>query len=122
MTPVPVDPKLTPDRAHHRDCGSPLVPTQGWKWEFDSRTKRFIPSIADGPSRYVEPRLALPKVRHLYAWHPDQGHYSLLRDDDDWEEYENNIYEYDAERVLFKRVTIVYEYDANNDQFVRVAK
>jgi hypothetical protein len=55
--------------------------------------------------------------------HPDQGHYSLVReDDDDGEEYEDNLYEYDAERLLFKRVIIVYEYDAKKDQFVRVAK
>jgi hypothetical protein len=55
--------------------------------------------------------------------HPDQGHYSLVReDDDDWEEYEANLYEYDAERLLFKRVIIVSEYDAKKNQFVRVAK
>jgi hypothetical protein len=42
--------------------------------------------------------------------------------DDDWEEYEANLYEYDAERLLFKRVIIVSEYDAKKNQFVRVAK
>jgi hypothetical protein len=55
--------------------------------------------------------------------HPDQGHYSLVRDDDDaGEECDDNLYEYDAERLLFKRVTIVYEHDAQTNQFVRVAK
>jgi hypothetical protein len=58
-------------------------------------------------------------LRRLYRWHPDQGHYSLVRDDDD---DEDNLYEYDAERLLFKRVIILYEYDAKKDQFVRVAK
>jgi hypothetical protein len=61
-------------------------------------------------------------LRRLYRWHPEEGHYSLVRDDDDWEEYEHNLYEYDTERLLFKRVAIVCEYDANTDQFVRVAK
>ena len=46
----------------------------------------------------------------------------MREDDDDGEEYEDNLYEYDAERLLFKRVIIVYEYDAKKDQFVRVAK
>ena len=46
-----------------------------------------------------------------------------MRDDDDaGEEYGDNLYEYDAERLLFKRVTIVYEHDAQTNQFVRVAK
>ena len=44
-------------------------------------------------------------LRRLYRWHPDHGHYSLLRDDDDWEEYGDDLYEYDAERRLFERVT-----------------
>ena len=57
----------------------------------------------------------------LYRWHPNQGHYSLVRDDDDdVEEY--NLYEYDAERLFFKRVTIVYEHNAEKNQFVRIAK
>ena len=47
---------------------------------------------------------------------------ALREDDDDGEEYQDNVYEYDAERLLFKRVIIVYEYDAQKDQFVRVAK
>ncbi|MFZ0238294.1 MAG: hypothetical protein WAL37_13195, partial [Xanthobacteraceae bacterium] len=123
MIPIPVDRRLTSDQAYHSEYGSPVYPAPGWKWEFDSRTQRLIPSIADEPSRHVEPRFALPKLRRLYRWHPDQGHYSLVReDDDDGEEYEDNIYEYDAERLLFKRVIIVYEYDAKNNQFVRVAK
>jgi hypothetical protein len=123
MTPIPVDPRLTPDQAYHRDYGSPLFPVPGSKWEFNSRTQRLIPSISDEPSRHSEPRFALPKLRRLYRWHPDQGHYSLVRDDDDdWEQYEDNLYEYDAERLLFKRVIIVYEHDAKKDQFVRVAK
>jgi len=46
----------------------------------------------------------------------------VREDDDDWDEYADNLYTYDAERLLFKRVTIVYEYDANRNDFVRVAK
>jgi len=46
-------------------------------------------------------------LRRLYRWHPEEGHYSLVRQDDDWEEYENNLYEYDAERLLFKGVIVV---------------
>jgi hypothetical protein len=114
MTPVPVDPKLTPDQAYHPEYGSPLRPASGWKWEFSSRTQRLLPAISDEPSRFCE--------RRLYRWHPEEGYYSLVRQDDDWEEYENNLYEYDAERLLFKRVIVVCEYDANRDQLVRVAK
>jgi hypothetical protein len=115
VTAFPVDPKLTPDQAYHGDYGSPLRPAPGWKWVFNSRTQRLIPAISDEPSRFCE--------RRLFRWHPDEGHYSLVReDDDDWEEYEDRTYEYDAERLLFKRVIIVYEYDAQRNQFVRVAK
>jgi len=96
MTPFPVDPRLTPDQAYHAEYGSPLRPAPGWKWVFNSRTQRLIPAISDEPNRYCE--------RRLFRWHPDQGHYSLVReDDDDGEEYEDNLYEYDAERLLFKR-------------------
>jgi hypothetical protein len=64
-----------------------------------------------------------PKIQRLYRWHPDQGHYSLVRDDDDdLKEYDDNLYEYDDVLLLFKRVIIVYEHDANKDQLVRVAK
>ncbi len=123
MTPIPVDPRLSPEEAYHREYGSPLHPVQGWKWEFNSTTERLVPSISDEPSRHVEPRFALPKLRRLYRWHPEEDHYSLVReDDDDGEEYEDNLYEYDAERLLFERVIIVCEYDAKKDQFVRVAK
>jgi hypothetical protein len=115
MTAFPVDPRLTPEQAYHRDYGSPLLPAPGWKWVFNSRTQRLLPAISDEPNRYCE--------RRLYRWHPDQGHYSLVReDDDDWEEYEDRTYEYDAERLLFKRVIVLYEYDAQKNQFVRVAK
>ena len=115
MTPFPVDPKLTPDQAYHGEYGSPLRPTPGWKWVFNSRTQRLLPAISDEPSRFCE--------RRLYRWHSDQGHYSLVReDDDDGEEYQDDLYEYDAERLLFKRVIIVYEFDAKKDEFVRVAK
>ena len=109
MTPVPVD----PEQAYHQEYGSPLYPAPGVKWEFNSRIQRLIPSISDEPSRHCE--------RRLYRWHPDQGHYSLVREDDD-DEDKDNLYEYDAERLLFKRVIILYEYDAKKDQFVRVAK
>jgi hypothetical protein len=52
--------------------------------------------MSDEPSGYSE--------RRLYRWHPDQGHYSLVReDDDDGEEYDDNLYEYDTERRFFKR-------------------
>jgi hypothetical protein len=103
-TPVPVDPRVTSDEAYHREYGSPLYPAPGWKWEFNSRTERLVPTIADEPSRHPEPRFALPKLRRLYRWHPDEGHYSLVReDDDDAGGYEDNLYEYDAERCFFKR-------------------
>jgi hypothetical protein len=115
ITPFPVDPRLTPDRAYHAEYGSPLRPAPGWKWVFNSRTQRLIPAISDELNRYCE--------RRLYRWHPDQGHFSLVReDDDDWEEYEDRTYEYDAERLLFKRVIVLYEFDAKKDQFIRVAK
>ena len=108
MIPIPVDRRLTPDQAYHSEYGSPVYPVQGWKWEFNPTTERLLPSIADEPSRHVEPGFALPKLRRLYRWHPEEGHYSLVReDDDDGEEYENNLYEYDAERLLFKRVIVV---------------
>jgi hypothetical protein len=121
MIPLPVDPRLTPEQAYHREYGSPLYPERGWKWEFNSRTQRLVPTIAEEPNRYPEPRFALPKLRRLYRWHPDEGHFSLVRDDDD-DDDEDNLYEYDAERLFFKRITIVHEYDAKKNQFVRVAK
>jgi hypothetical protein len=103
-TPVPVDPTLSPAEVEHTHYGSPLYPGHGWTWEWNGRTQRFLPSIYDEPNRRVEPRFQLPKPRHLYRWHSDDGHYSLLRaDDDDWEEYENDLYEYDSEEGLFKR-------------------
>jgi hypothetical protein len=114
LTPVPVDPRLTPDQAYHAEYGSPLRPAPGFKWVYNSRTQRLIPSISDEPSRFCE--------RRLYRWHPDEGHYSLVRQDDDWKEYEDNLYEYDSERRVFKRVIVLDEYDANKDQFVRVAR
>ena len=111
MTPFPVDPRLSPEQAYHQEYGTPLRPAPGWKWDFDpwkfdfdSRTQRLVPSISNEPSRPVEPRFALPKLRRFYRWHPDEGHYSLVReDDDDGEEYADNLYTYDAERLLFKR-------------------
>ena len=114
LTPVPVNPKLTADQAYHAEYGSPLRPAPGFKWVYNSRTQRLIPSISDEPSRFCE--------RRLYRWHPDEGHYSLVRQDDDWKEYEDNLYEYDTERLVFRRVIVLYEYDANKDQFVRVAR
>jgi hypothetical protein len=121
MTPVPVDPRLTPEQAYHREYGSPLYPATGWKWEFNSRTQRLLPSIQD--DRPCAPRFAIPQPRRLYRRHPNQDHFSLVReDDDDGEAYDDNLYTYDAERLLFKRVTIVYEYDETTKQFVRVAK
>jgi hypothetical protein len=103
-TPVPVDPRLTSDEAYHPEYGSPLFPVHGWKWELNPTTERLVPSISDEPSRQVEPRFALPKLRRLYRRHPDEGYYSLVReDDDDAEGYEDNLYEYDAERRFFKR-------------------
>jgi hypothetical protein len=123
MTPVLVDPRPTPEQAYHPEYGSPLYPAAGWKWEFASRTQRLLPSIQDVPNRPSHPRFAIPQPRRLYRWHPDQGHFSLVREDeDDWEEYADNLYTYDAERLVFKRVTIVYEYDANRNDFVRVTK
>jgi hypothetical protein len=119
----PRRPQTTPEQAYHAEYGSPLYPAPGFKWQVNSTTGRLLPAISDEPSRPSEPRFALPKLRRLYRWHPDESHYSLVReDDDDGEEYEDNLYEYDAERLLFKRVIIVCEYDAKKDQFVRVAK
>jgi hypothetical protein len=104
MIPIPVDPSLTPDQAYHPDYGSPLFPAPGFKWEFNPTTERFIPLISDEPSPPCQPRFALPKLRRLYRWHPEEGHFSLVRDDDDdWEDYEADLYEYDCERMFFKR-------------------
>jgi hypothetical protein len=49
MTPVLVDPRLTPDQAYHGEYGSPLYPAPGWKWEWNSRTQRLLPSISGEP-------------------------------------------------------------------------
>jgi hypothetical protein len=104
MTPVPVDPRLTPEQAYHPEYGSPLYPAAGWKWEFNPRTQRLLPSIQDEPNRPCQPRFAIPQSRRLYRWHPDQGHFSLVREeDDDGEAYDDNLYTYDTERLLFKR-------------------
>jgi hypothetical protein len=101
MIPVLVDPRLTPEQAYHKEYGSPLFPATGWKWKFNSRTQRAIPSIADEPSRH-DVRFVAP--RPLYRWHPDEGHYNLVReDDDDREQDQYNVYEYDNERLVFKR-------------------
>ncbi|MGE5365725.1 MAG: hypothetical protein ACM3PO_00405, partial [Betaproteobacteria bacterium] len=97
-TSVLVDPRLTPEQAYHEDYGSPLDPAPGWKWELDSRTQRFIPSLLGEPSRQFQPRFG--ERRPLYRWHPDKAHYSLVPD---WEQYEDGLYEYDADRSLFKR-------------------
>jgi hypothetical protein len=103
MIPVPVDSQVSPDQVHP-EYGSPLYPAHCWKWEFNSRIKRYVPVILDEPRPPCEPRFALPPVRRLYRWHPEEGHYSLLRDDDeDWEDYEADLYKYDAERRFFKR-------------------
>jgi hypothetical protein len=103
-TPVPVDLRLTPEQAYHQEFGSPPHPAPGIKWEFNPTTERLIPLISDAPNPPSHPRFALPKLRRLYRWHPEEGHYSLLRDDDDdWEDYEANLYEYDCERRFFKR-------------------
>ena len=103
MTPVLVDPRLTPEQASHPEYGSPLHPAPGWKWEFASRIQRLLPSIQDAPIRPCHPRFAIPQPRRLYRWHPDH-HFSLVREDDDaGEAYDDNLYTYDAERLLFKR-------------------
>jgi hypothetical protein len=103
MTPVLVDPRLTPEQAYHREYGSPLNPAPGWKWEFNSRIRRLLPSIQDEPNRPCHPRFAIPPRPRLYRWHPDQGHYSLVREDDDAADAYDDLYTYDAERFLFKR-------------------
>ena len=79
---VLVDPKLTPEQAYHNEYGSPLYPAPGFKWRFNSRTERLVPSIADEPDRQYT-RFVTPPLRRFYRWHPDHGHYSLLRDDDE---------------------------------------
>jgi hypothetical protein len=106
----------------------------------------LLPLISDEPSRPGTPRFATP--RRLYRWHPDQGYYSLVReDDDDGEAYDDNLYEYDTERRFFKRYrpplepptpthplhqkrfflrrpdgsyTDTYEYDASTNEFVPI--
>jgi len=104
MMPVLVDPRLTPEQAYHEEYGSPLFPAPGWEWKFNSRTQRAVPSIADEPSRHGV-RFVTPRSRRLYRWHPDQGHYNLVReDDDDGEQDQYNVYEYDNERLVFKRL------------------
>ena len=104
MTPVPVDPIVTPEQAYHNEYGSPVYPAPGWQWQFNSRIERLIPTILEEPSRHRAPRFAAPKCRWLCRWHPNEGYYSLVREDDDvGEEYDHNLYEYDAERRLFKR-------------------
>ena len=114
MIPIPVDRRLTPDQAYHSEYGSPVYPAPGVKWEFNPTTQRLLPTIADEPSPPCQPRFALPKLRRLYRWHPDEGYYSLVREDDD-DEDKDILYEYDAERLLFKRVIILYEYDAQTN-------
>jgi hypothetical protein len=104
MTPVPVDPIVTPEQAYHNEYGSPVYPAPGWQWQFNSRIERLIPTILEEPSRHRAPRFAAPKCRWLCRWHPNEGYYSLVREDDDvGKEYDHNLYEYDAERRLFKR-------------------
>src|SRR5205085_8421836 len=71
--PVPVDPKLT-GHAYHPEYGSPVDPAHGWQWQFNSRIERYVPLIMDEPRHPCEPRFALPKLRRLYRWHPDDGH------------------------------------------------
>jgi hypothetical protein len=103
MMPVLVDPRLTPEQAYHKEYGSPLSPAPGWKWEFNSSTQRALPLIADEPSRHGV-RFVSPSSRRLYRWHRDQGHYSLVREDDeDREQAQYNVYEYDDQRLVFKR-------------------
>ena len=64
----------------------------------------MLPSISDEPNRPCGASLATPPCRRLYRWHRDQGHYSVVREGDDaGEEYDDNLYEYDAERLLFTR-------------------
>lgn len=111
-TPVPVDPRLTAEEAYHAEYGTPLSPAPGWDWPFNATTQRFVPAISDAPSRYGP--------RRLYRWHPDDGYYSLVREDDD--DGDDNLYEYDSEWLVFRPVIIVYQYDAMTNQPVRVAK
>jgi hypothetical protein len=98
---TPVDPGLNPDHLYHPEYGSPLLPRSGWRWEFNETTQRLLPTIADRPT-YDEVRFGLPKVRRLYRWHPDDGHYSLLPDDHDWYQDSENLYDYDADGPFFK--------------------
>jgi len=111
VTPIPIDPRLRADQVYHREYGSPLYPAPGWKWQFNSRTERLVPTIADEPSRDPEARFArahgmmvdefpAPELR-LYRWHPDGAYYTLVRDDDD--DWEDDLYEYDTKRWFFKR-------------------
>jgi hypothetical protein len=53
MTPVPVDPRL--NHPYHPEYGSP-----DWKWEFNSRTQRLLPSIKDEPDRPLPPQICDP--------------------------------------------------------------
>ncbi len=85
-TPVPVDPALTPQDAHHEVCGSPPSPAPGWDWKFDSEARRFR-AIALRPKTPIpewtasfDPKLATMTPVPVY-----------------------DLYEYDAEWLLFKR-------------------
>jgi len=96
MIAVPIG--LDTTQAHHPEYGSQSTRRQ--KWQFNSVTQRLLPSISDEPDRF-----STPQRRRLYRWRPDQGHFSLVReDDDDGEEYD--LYEYDTDfgrRGFFKR-------------------
>jgi hypothetical protein len=103
-TPVPVDRTLSPDQAYHNEYGSPLYPAPGVRWPFNPRTERFTPTILEESSRYRLPSFAMRKCPWLCRWHPDDGYYSLVRDDDgDAEGSDDTLYEYDTERLFFKR-------------------
>jgi hypothetical protein len=99
-TPVPVSPRMSPEKAYHSEYGRPIYPAPGFKWEYNSRIERLVPRIADEPSN--GPSRWMPKLR--YRWHPDERCFSVVREDDDLGEEDHlHLYEYDVKRSLFKR-------------------
>ena len=95
MIPVPVG--LDPNQDHHPEYGSPLDPAPEMAVQFRDTALATVNFRSD--------RFSTPQRRRLYRWRPDQGHFSLVReDDDDGEEYD--LYEYDPDfgrRGFFKR-------------------
>jgi len=92
MIPVPVG--LDPNQDHHPEYGSPLDPAPEMAVQFRDTALATVNFRSD--------RFSTPQRRRLYRWRPDQGHFSLVREDDDDGDYD--LYEYDTNfgRGFFK--------------------